>query len=80
LQIVKFEKNIYIQYTNMGKGFKLKPQNNLKKIKKAEEELKPLRSPYVKEKPTKIYPVFFDFYDEYEPPKVKFDMNKDSQW
>jgi hypothetical protein len=32
----------------------------------------------VKDKPTTIYPVFFDFLNEYYPPKVKFDMNKES--
>jgi len=61
----------------MGRAFKLKPHNN-KKTKKVEEELKPLHSPYVKDKPTTIYPVFFDFLNEYYPPKVKFDMNKES--
>ena len=61
----------------MGKSFKLKTQNN-KKTKKVEEEFRKLESPYVKDKPTTIYPVFFDFLNDYYPHKVKFDMNKES--
>ena len=61
----------------MGRAFKLKTQNN-KKTKKVEEEFRKLESPYVKDKPTKVYPIFFDFLNEYYPPKVKFDMNKES--
>ena len=61
----------------MGRAFKLKTQNN-KKTKKVEEEFRKLKSPYVKDKPTKVYPIFFDFLNEYSPPKVKFDMNKES--
>ena len=50
----------------MGRAFKLKTQNN-KKTKKVEEELKPLHSPYVKDKPTKVYPIFFNFNEQWEP-------------
>ena len=63
----------------MGKSFKLKTQNN-KKTKKVEEEFRKLESPYVKDKPTTIYPVFFDFLNEYEPPKVHFKMEPNIIW
>ena len=50
----------------MGKSFKLKTQNN-KKTKKVEEEFRKLESLYVKDKPTTIYPVFFNFNEQWEP-------------
>ena len=63
----------------MGKAFKLNTQNK-KKTKKVAAEFKPLKSPYVKEKSTTKYPIFFDFLNEYEPPKVQFKMEPNIIW
>ena len=65
----------------MGKSFKLKPQNNFKKNKNNNEKtIQPLKSPYVKEKSNVIRPVYFDFNNYDEPPKVTFIMKPSALW
>ena len=64
----------------MGKGFKLKPRNNFKKKKNVIIEEKPLSSPYVKEKSKIIYPVYFDFNNYDDPPKIHFNMPLTTIW
>ena len=65
----------------MGKGFKLKPQNNYRKKKDNKEEKKPIS--YISYQPEikkKILPVYFDFMNSDEPPKVVFDMTPSLLW
>jgi len=62
-----------INYKTMPRSFKLKPYSHKKKVTKV-EEYKPLESPYVKEKCKIVRPVYFDFYNYDEPPKVQFIM------
>jgi len=64
----------------MGKSFKLKPQNNFKKKHNIEKTIQPLKSPYVKEKSNVIRPVYFDFNNYDEPPKVTFIMKPSALW
>ena len=57
----------------MGKAFKL--NNNYKKVKKVEEDLKPLKSPYDKEKPNKEYKVFYNFMNQWVPDKYSYHVD-----
>ena len=57
----------------MPRSFKIKPYSHQKKVTKVEEH-KPLESPYVKEKSKIVRPVYFDFMNSDEPPKVQFDV------
>ena len=57
----------------MPRSFKIKPYSNQKKISKPDQSYKPLESPYVKEKPKIVRPVYFDFLNSDEPPKVQFE-------
>jgi len=50
----------------MGRPFKIKTQSNVKTTKEPEEDLRPMKSPYVKDKPTKVSPIFFNFNDQWE--------------
>ena len=51
----------------MGRPFKIKTQSNVKTTKQPEMDLRPMKSPYVKDKPTKVLPLFFNFNDQWEP-------------
>ena len=51
----------------MGRPFKIKTHGNVKTPKKPEEDLLPMKSPYVKDKSEKIYPIFFNFDEQWEP-------------
>ena len=50
----------------MGRPFKIKTQSNVKTTKEPEEDLRPMKSPYVKDKPTKVFRIFFNFNDQWE--------------
>ena len=50
----------------MGRPFKIKTQSNVKTTKEPEEDLRPMKSPYVKDKPTKVSPIFFNFNGQWE--------------
>ena len=62
----------------MPKSFKLKSYSKSNKI--PVKEYKELESPYVKEKSKIIRPVYFDFMNYDEPPKVKFNMTPSLLW
>ena len=53
----------------MGKSFKLKTFNYKSVKDKVIDHNIPLRSPYVKDKSTTIYPVYFNFLEQWEPDK-----------
>ena len=63
----------------MGRPFKIKSHNHVKKSKEPEVDMTPMKSPYVKDKPTKVYPVFFNFNDQWEPDTKSFVINELSQ-
>lgn len=62
----------------MGKAFKLKPKNFQKKPVVKEKVWK--ESPYVKPKSNIVRPVYFDFMNYDEPPKVKFNVTPSDLW
>lgn len=62
----------------MGKSFKLKPQTYFKKVSVKETVWK--ESPYVKPKSNIIRPVYFDFMNSDEPPKVVFTPEPSELW
>jgi len=51
----------------MGRPFKIKTQSNVKTTKQPETDMRLMKSPYVKDKPTKFSPIFFNFNDQWEP-------------
>lgn len=72
----------------MGRAFKIKPYNNNHKKKQKQKQNKiiekkieiPIQSPYVKDKPKIVRPVYFDFMYCDEPPKVTFDVKPCEFW
>lgn len=64
----------------MPRSFKLKPYSKPTKFKNVEKEYKPLQSPYVKDKPKIVRPVYFDFMNNDEPPKVEFKTEPSLLW
>ena len=62
----------------MGKSFKLKPKTYAKKVVVKETVWK--ESPYVKPKSNIIRPVYFDFMNSDEPPKVVFTVVPSELW
>ena len=63
----------------MGRPFRIKTQSHVKKSKEPEVDMTPMKSPYVKDKPTKVYPVFFNFNEQWEPDTKSFVINELSQ-
>tara|TARA_A100001015_G_scaffold301725_1_gene388975 strand:+ start:730 stop:936 length:207 start_codon:yes stop_codon:yes gene_type:complete len=66
----------------MGKGFKLKPQNNYKK-KKYQTKIVEKKIEYVTPVKEYIKPfrkVYFGFYEDFEPPKVDFEIKPSELW
>ena len=69
----------------MGRAFKIKPHNNNHKKKQnkiVEKKINeiPIQSPYVKDKPKIVRPVYFDFMNCDEPPKVTFNVKPCEFW
>jgi hypothetical protein len=62
----------------MGRPFKIKARSNVKATKKTELDIQPMNSPYVKDKPTKVLPVFFNFNDQWEPNESPLIINDPS--
>jgi len=50
----------------MGRPFKIKTHGNVAAIKEPVVDMRPMKSPYVKDKPTKVSHIFFNFNDQWE--------------